>query len=602
MIFLSCYYAFVFGLAALALAWYPCCCAGLCLVGTDDFERASIGDGWVADAGSWSIASEVLQTTSANGRLEYQTPHPESIASAIVTVQVKGSASGDCLRIWLTTDLFVELEVETNGFGYLRLYDNSGEIAETRVEGATLSTWHSLIGCYHYGDGRISERLSGHFIPGETGFTTQVYTQERYVIDGGTGNYVGLATGSLTGTASFDTFEFQAHESAGQIYCPNCLECEIWTPWSPASGTGSATDAWNQVSGTWTYASGEPLKTDSADAKVVSRVTHSSDSYDSQLTCTIDSADDNIVKVYLPYGTGDADSVYASIKFHASTGQVKLYDGATLLSESDFSNTSGPQDVTFCVNNGYASIKVGDLALIVSFDLLAQTTGRVFGFASADASAGTTISAIVWERTRSDYAECVMCGTYDECSFCINDNIARYVVISVDGVMDGVWCDSCEEMNGSYLQETHTGALGNCWYTNTFWVPTCVPPPAYPGGDSRFAVGYWRIKTGVTDPYILDEANATARGVLRVTRPYYEPSLNVGWRITLTAEQYINTPYRAILADSAGHYKWSSGAEYDINCLAPRSLAFVGQCDEYFSGSPRQVCDFTSSTVDIIPW
>ena len=600
MTWLAWYIAFTFLLAG--MAWWPCCRGAGCAIGADDFGRASLGGSWVADAGSWSIASGVLQTTSSSGRLEYQTSHPGSVASAIVNVQVKGTADGDCLRIWLTTDLFVELELETDGFGYLRLYDNSGEIAETRVEGATLDTWHSLTGCYHHGDGKMSERFSGHFIPSETGFTTQVYTQERYVIDGGTGNHVGLATGTLTGTASFDMFDFKSHQGDGDYTsCEDCLECEIWTPWSPSIGTGDATDAWDQISGTWTNAPGEPLKTDSASAVVVSRVTHSSDSCDSRLTCTIDSADNNTVKVYLPYGTGDSDSVYVSIKFHATLGKVKLYDGATLLQESGFYNTSGPQDVTFCIRSGRASIKVGSAIDAVDLDLLTQTTGRVFGFASANASAGTTISDLIWERTKSDQAECVACGGYEECQFCIADNQPEFMVVTADGVQDGTFCDSCEEMNGTYVQRLY-GSYIPCWYWSTAWIGTCTPPLPAIFGYVRFIIGSWYGKTGVTDPYIMDDAYSFAPGTLKATRPYYPSSSDVGLRITLTAVAYTTIPYTAIVADSAGHYKWSSGEEDDIDCTEPKSLGFVGQCDDYFSGSPRQVCDFASSTLDIMPW
>lgn len=188
------------------------------------------GPGWTVDAGSWYITPDdggmlalALSTEDSNARVLYDTTHPDGVASHIVSAFVRGTQEGDCLRLSMGGSLYIELQLGaayTGTGAYLRLIGPSGILKEA-ASIAIPNSWYYLQGCYHYGDAVSSQALAGRFW--QVGSTGAVPRFLEDVTVASTDTQVGLATGTMVGTAYFDSFTFDAHYSVAR---PNCEECK----------------------------------------------------------------------------------------------------------------------------------------------------------------------------------------------------------------------------------------------------------------------------------------------------------------------------------------------------------------------------------------
>jgi hypothetical protein len=189
------------------------CCEVTCLIGSDDFD----GDlsKWTEEAGEWTVASSILTTTSADGLLLFNSP--AHAAEQWLTVKIKASTDGDCVRVCLgydSADEFAYVEFQfggsTDGAGFMRFGQNTvtggAETLGPDVPIFTvLDAWYTLFVCLHAGVITARWRDVTTF---PYGAPLDLY---QYRDTTAAGNQAGLGTGALAGTASFDTFSLESH-------------------------------------------------------------------------------------------------------------------------------------------------------------------------------------------------------------------------------------------------------------------------------------------------------------------------------------------------------------------------------------------------------
>ena len=322
--------------------WYCCCDGADCLIAADEFAADTItSGGWVETAGNWTISGGVLSTQDANGRLEFQTDHPDNVASHIVMVNVKADTSGDKARIWLAGDLYAEIEFSSGGCSTLRLFDDASELLSTEMETVTTNVWYSLCAAYHYGDAAHGDIFVAHVTSLATGGV--VHGTLTHFSTAATGVRVGLATGdTAAGTLSFDAFQWYRHKSADVPQCGTAFRCGYY-----GLAPNYALCAWTQTSGTWTTTAYgyRGLFTYSSNALAKCDVEHPEASWNQAAAATLVGWDGDTVRLYLGY-TDASNYVMLEVKFSTTavswpdwqlvvlpTGHLKLYDGASLIQE-----------------------------------------------------------------------------------------------------------------------------------------------------------------------------------------------------------------------------------------------------------------------------
>lgn len=201
--------------------WQPCCCCTI--YSQDDFDRASLGAGWSARSGTWSIVANELSTSSSNGLIRNETTTGGSNAH-VVKGKFKASGSTDQVRI---------IAAYTDDNNYLYVQFTISALA------ATLDFWQVSGGTH----AKLGESVTIEAIPADTWVRFQVcYVPESYPEDGwlavnytvtgstqkfwresanATGAYAGLGTGSISGTVVFDDWVHQQHRVDDSM-CPEC--------------------------------------------------------------------------------------------------------------------------------------------------------------------------------------------------------------------------------------------------------------------------------------------------------------------------------------------------------------------------------------------
>lgn len=190
------------------------CCAATCLIGSDDFDDDL--SKWTQEAGEWTVASSNLTTTSDDGLLLFNAHAPTD--EQWLSVKIKASTDGDCVRVYLgyeSADEFAFVEFEfggsTDGAGFMRFGQQTvtggAEALGPDVPIFTvLDAWYTLFVCLHAGVITARWRDDTTY---PYGLPLDLY-QYRDTL--ATGTQVGLGTGALTGTASYDTFSFESHK------------------------------------------------------------------------------------------------------------------------------------------------------------------------------------------------------------------------------------------------------------------------------------------------------------------------------------------------------------------------------------------------------
>jgi hypothetical protein len=215
------------------------CCDFACQLASDDFERdegTDLGIHWTESSGDGVIASHNLFTSSANARFLWNTPHPDEIAAHVVSVAVKGNASGDKARVILAHDADTgnELAVELTfgsasvGCGTFKLYENGVEIHSIPAIHVPCNMWATITACY------LEEQFDSGGVLWAS-YTASNGTQRiitSYAT--ATGTQVGLGTGSVASGVSFDNFVWFDMQTDDEDYdnpdeeCSSCFWCDIW--------------------------------------------------------------------------------------------------------------------------------------------------------------------------------------------------------------------------------------------------------------------------------------------------------------------------------------------------------------------------------------
>ena len=191
---------------------YPCCCGEkpeeTCFYEQDDFDRADsddLGSKWTEEAGSWSISSNVLTTSSSNGLCICDTPGG---LPHVVQVWVRFDAYGDTARI-------VFDYTDSTSYSYVEIHSNDQSVSIFNGAGVRLqrlfavintNTWYQVRVCIH-DDVTIVNFGAGPAVVGANMTNAQTT--------------IGLGTGGMNTRTSFDDFSFQRHLEL-RAGCPNC--------------------------------------------------------------------------------------------------------------------------------------------------------------------------------------------------------------------------------------------------------------------------------------------------------------------------------------------------------------------------------------------
>lgn len=220
-----------------------CTCCGSCDIADDAFTRSDGTDidtgstaGWTEVSGSWAIATNALECTSA-GIAICDTPHPDSLPQSNVTATAYRTADG-------TASILLGYVDSSNYYEVRYTIGTGGKIDIIRVSGgssATLatvsltiatSTTHTIAACFS------EDNYITAFLAGTARRTAYVGTSS--------GDQVGFKAGS--GTTRFDSFDANKVSGACDpcdplILCSDCNDPDPYAFEVTLSGfTGGACD------------------------------------------------------------------------------------------------------------------------------------------------------------------------------------------------------------------------------------------------------------------------------------------------------------------------------------------------------------------------
>jgi hypothetical protein len=521
---------------------WPCYCERDCLIGEDDFERASIGGDWAVQSGTWSIIEEYggyLTTQDANAYIRYETEHPDAVAEHVVlTILSKESdyvTPGDKARIVLCDTLYAELElglhsssVTSYGCMTLRLYNDTtllAEAAQIRVEStdgiALWAGYSETTGVFW----AVAATSDGRF-PSRVQLSENVGTVS--------GTKVGLGTGdAVNGTVAFTHFYYYRHNYS--TVTTECYEpgpdtvptCTFVNPWYCQTGTDIADVGcgWVKVSGSWDAVAGSPipsLETEDSGALVMSEVPQDDSNcieptplgyHYAVFHVRFDTAGDE-AKLLIDANSDGSTSHYAIVTCGANTtgdgGSIKLYSTGGLLEELElpsrwYSYTdailpNATYYVEVCMHErdgiDIFSCRIGTIWLSTATTVNGE--GHV-GFGTGSTVGGTVkfLSAIGLSNTGT----CEAC-TPTECDGCAGDiGPNGGLSVSVSGLQTtyGFLCD-CTDVDGTYVipfgsgSPTYFGHTGSCggWVSQEF----CEVRPLYYGFDVKVGWAIEELESG----------------------------------------------------------------------------------------------------------
>lgn len=203
--------AYGFVVAPFAFFWSACpCCDGNCTIFTDDFSTDRTGTDYTTIAGSWSVDSGVLSTSSASALILSDTAYDGAATGVHTTAIITLPATSDKGRMYFgyvdsNTHWYLEVSPGAGIFGSpvngtLKLFEVSGGTPTQRgstqtVESYTLS--EPLRVCASFGDGYVEVSAQQ---TGAVAFISHTATPTA------ASTKCGLGTGSGTTSATLDDF------------------------------------------------------------------------------------------------------------------------------------------------------------------------------------------------------------------------------------------------------------------------------------------------------------------------------------------------------------------------------------------------------------
>lgn len=201
-----------------------CCCG--CTIAEDAYESVdAISVAWTGDTGDFTKSGGQVTTTSANKMIRHSSANPDADYEFTLRCKLKGSNAADKVRLvgsWYDADNYIYIEIATAATTTMKLYQRKAatdtQIGVTRtITGKTTGDWILVRMCV-YNDSAYAEALT---TSGSTVTSGAISTGAPY----NRGAYAGVATDSLSGTATFDDFLFEKNRD-DDAACPQCNACD----------------------------------------------------------------------------------------------------------------------------------------------------------------------------------------------------------------------------------------------------------------------------------------------------------------------------------------------------------------------------------------
>jgi hypothetical protein len=212
-------------LVAFGVCWWPCCSGSTCNIASDDFGRANGTDittgsscGWTETAGSWSLASGALTTTSANAIALCGTSHTSQLVKVTASLSVSNSSDQPVIIVtYLDSSNFNYVKFTSTAMQIFRCLSGTHTQLKTVAITRSTSTVYTPTVCVFAAGSET--RIQAKF--GAVGLVASVTAY---------GNAVALGTRTMSGTVTFDDFSVVANDGS----CPACVDptCTITTPFS----------------------------------------------------------------------------------------------------------------------------------------------------------------------------------------------------------------------------------------------------------------------------------------------------------------------------------------------------------------------------------
>jgi hypothetical protein len=200
------------------------CCG--CTIGEDAFGSAdALSDSWTGDTGSFTKAAGEVTTTTASKMIRHTGENFAVGYEFTVRVRLKGSNAADKVRLigmYYDASNYLFIEIATAATATMKLYQRYAgtdtQLGSTRtLTGKTTGDWISVKLCM-YNDTAYAEAVAVGATLVTSGAIVTGAPQNR-------GGFAGLATDSMSGTATFDDFLHEKNRNTDAT-CPQCDACD----------------------------------------------------------------------------------------------------------------------------------------------------------------------------------------------------------------------------------------------------------------------------------------------------------------------------------------------------------------------------------------
>lgn len=303
-----------------------CGCAQQCPIDSDDFSATNDPpSGWTEEVGSdWETTGGTLRTSTSNASLTFNTSHPDALASAIATAYLYG-ADGDELRIQVN-----KTDDNNYHFAQLRIGDPNGclELWE-RVAGvetmlsvcrvpAPAATFNKVV--VYFGLDLFAAALV-------TG-TDDANNRLSFKVTGGTGDQVGVGTGTISGEVQFNDFTFDRHrEASGDWTVCNKYpaSCYVIGDLFTRSDNTDLGCGWEEVSGDWEVDT-NTLAIAATSAILRCTTEHTTAGNAASISVMARGASNDLIRLIVAYDPAAPTTYYfCEWKVNTTTGYLKVY-------------------------------------------------------------------------------------------------------------------------------------------------------------------------------------------------------------------------------------------------------------------------------------
>lgn len=461
------------------MGWWPCgaCDGGAdggadCDIASDDFSSGdALTVDWEGDTGSFTKSGGDVTTTSSDKVLIHKTAHPDSETVQIVSVDVSADTASDrvrCIIDYVDSDNYHFAELLVNGASsQLRLFKRSAgtntQVGSTATVSVAIGSVETLTVCASSG-------------------TIRVTLNNTSILQSSTlhgGFKAGIGTGTISGTATFDNFDYGKGDSVANDDCPNCLECDV------ASDTFSSGDAltvdWEGDTGSFTKAL-SIVSTTSSDKILIHKATGSSEQ--TVQVDVISAAVGNSYRIIGDYV--DADNYHyaeLTIGFFTTPTTTKLFKRSggvdTQIGTTTEISVGTNVTLTLCTSDVRSLIQLRiQTGSVFNFNTITTTMhgGSQAGLGTGGLSGTATFDNFNFDiRQNADSPGCLECFDLELILRCSN-GVAPVAFKVVLGGMANDACSGspdCEDMDGTYFAWWTARSLNDGEWRQSFFGTYC---------------------------------------------------------------------------------------------------------------------------------